>query len=56
MTYAQRGGGKKIPQICGQTVHKIWTKVKSGKSEIFADVIYGSPLTTVTTYAAFCRF
>ena len=32
------GGGKKIPQICGQTVHKIWTKggeggVKIGESK-----------------------
>ena len=43
MRSTQRGGGgKKIPQICGQTVHRIWTRgVK--KSENFADVINGSP-------------
>ena len=35
MTSAQRGGGQKIPQICGQTVHKIRTKGDSKNPKIF---------------------
>ena len=40
MTSAQKGVSK-IPQICGQTLHK-FTKLQ--KSKHFVDVICGTPL------------
>ena len=46
MMPAQRGRGcQKIPQICGQTVHRIRTRGTLN----FADVIYGSPLRARTS-------
>ena len=47
MTSAQRDGGQKIPQICNKQYIKFGQRGegKAKKSEKFADIIYGSPLT-----------
>ena len=44
-------------KISTRTVHEIWTKGRGGvkKSEIVADVIYGSSLTAVTLIADHCN-